>query len=237
MLILRMHETLKLSTVSLYICKYNGRWRCIPHEQLRWRFYNLGWPLHVSFSAFLCFSDGLCMFRRLHKFPSSAGLHYINHSTSTLFFFKSFFYFYIFALSESLPSISMAASVDPLVVGRVIGDVVDMFIPKVTMSVYFGPKHVTNGCDIKPSTAINPPKITITGHADELYTLVCFLHHACVFFLWKLRLSMCYIWFISKQARLTCICICRFWLTLMLLAQVSQACENGFTGQIYVYIY
>lgn len=144
------------------------------------------------------------------NFHHQHGLHYINHSTSTLFFFKSFFYFYIFALSESLPSISMAASVDPLVVGRVIGDVVDMFIPKVTMSVYFGPKHVTNGCDIKPSTAINPPKITITGHADELYTLVCFLHHACVFFLWKLRLSMCYIWFISKQARLTCICICRF---------------------------
>lgn len=56
----------------------------------------------------------------------------------------------------------MAASVDPLVVGRVIGDVVDMFIPSVGMSVYFGPKHVTNGCDIKPSMAINSPKVTLT---------------------------------------------------------------------------
>ncbi|BBH04169.1 Phosphatidylethanolamine-binding protein family protein [Prunus dulcis] len=37
----------------------------------------------------------------------------------------------------------MAASVDPLVVGRVIGDVVDMFVPTVNMSVYFGSKHVT----------------------------------------------------------------------------------------------
>jgi hypothetical protein len=66
----------------------------------------------------------------------------------------------------------MAASVDPLVVGRVIGDVVDMFIPSVGMSVYFGPKHVTNGCDIKPSMAINPPKVTLTGNMDNLYTLV-----------------------------------------------------------------
>ena len=66
----------------------------------------------------------------------------------------------------------MAASVDPLVVGRVIGEVLDMFVPSVNMSVYYGPKHVTNGCDIKPSMAINPPKITLSGHTDELYTLV-----------------------------------------------------------------
>ena len=41
----------------------------------------------------------------------------------------------------------MAISVDALVVGRVIGDVVDMFVP--------------NGCDIKPSVANNPPRLTI----------------------------------------------------------------------------
>jgi hypothetical protein len=67
----------------------------------------------------------------------------------------------------------MGASVDPLVVGRVIGDVVDMFVPTVNMSAYFGPKHVTNGCDIKPSMAVNPPKVTLSGHSDELYSLVC----------------------------------------------------------------
>ncbi|KAH7549388.1 hypothetical protein JRO89_XS13G0023700 [Xanthoceras sorbifolium] len=66
----------------------------------------------------------------------------------------------------------MAASVDPLVVGRVIGDVVDMFVPSVNMSVYYGSKHVSNGCDIKPSMAANPPKITLTGESDELYTLI-----------------------------------------------------------------
>lgn len=84
--------------------------------------------------------------------------------------------------------IIMAASVDPLVVGRVIGDVVDMFIPSVSMSVYFGSKHVTNGCDIKPSMAITPPKVTLTGNMDNLYTLVIIIFissspstlHACM---------------------------------------------------------
>ncbi|XP_057514544.1 protein MOTHER of FT and TFL1-like [Actinidia eriantha] len=66
----------------------------------------------------------------------------------------------------------MATSTDPLVVCRIIGDVVDMFVPSITMNVYYGPKHVTNGCTIKPSMAINPPRVTITGHSHELYTLV-----------------------------------------------------------------
>ncbi|ESW32502.1 hypothetical protein PHAVU_002G327700 [Phaseolus vulgaris] len=66
----------------------------------------------------------------------------------------------------------MAASVDPLVVGRVIGDVVDMFVPSVNMSVYYGSKHVTSGCDIKPSIAVNPPKLTLTGKKENLYTLI-----------------------------------------------------------------
>ncbi|KAJ7970288.1 MOTHER of FT and TFL1 1 [Quillaja saponaria] len=66
----------------------------------------------------------------------------------------------------------MSASVDPLVVGRVIGDVVDMFVPSVGMSVYFGSKHFTNGSDIKPSLTVNPPKVTMSGNMDHLYTLV-----------------------------------------------------------------
>ncbi|KAG8651641.1 protein MOTHER of FT and TFL1 isoform X2 [Manihot esculenta] len=66
----------------------------------------------------------------------------------------------------------MAASVDPLVVGRVIGDVIDMFIPSVNMSVYYGAKRVTNGCDVKPSLAVLPPQLTISGLPHDLYTLV-----------------------------------------------------------------
>ncbi|CAA7402213.1 unnamed protein product [Spirodela intermedia] len=66
----------------------------------------------------------------------------------------------------------MASHVDPLVVGRVIGDVVDMFMPTVNMSVCYGAKHVNNGCDVKPSAAGNPPTINISGRTGDLYTLV-----------------------------------------------------------------
>lgn len=66
----------------------------------------------------------------------------------------------------------MTSSVDPLVVGRVIGDVVDMFVPTASMTVKYGTKHVNNGCDIKPSMAPDEPKITISGKPNEFYTLV-----------------------------------------------------------------
>ncbi|XP_009393599.2 protein MOTHER of FT and TFL1 homolog 1 [Musa acuminata AAA Group] len=76
-----------------------------------------------------------------------------------------------YSLSLSL-SLGMARYVDPLVVGRVIGDVVDLFVPTVSMTVRFGSKHVSNGCDIKPSMAANPPTVQIAGQQSDLYTLV-----------------------------------------------------------------
>ncbi|RWW69788.1 hypothetical protein BHE74_00022575 [Ensete ventricosum] len=66
----------------------------------------------------------------------------------------------------------MAGYVDPLVVGRVIGDVVDLFVPTISMTVSFGSKHVSNGCDIKPSMAGNPPSVHISGQQSDLYTLI-----------------------------------------------------------------
>ncbi|KAL3624475.1 hypothetical protein CASFOL_031143 [Castilleja foliolosa] len=66
----------------------------------------------------------------------------------------------------------MGANVDPLVVGRVIGDVVDLFVPTAAMSVYYASKHVNNGCDIKHSMAATQPRVTITGHPNDFYTLV-----------------------------------------------------------------
>ncbi|WOL02891.1 hypothetical protein Cni_G11610 [Canna indica] len=66
----------------------------------------------------------------------------------------------------------MAGYVDPLVVGRVIGDVVDLFVPTISMTVRFGSKHVNNGCEIKPSMASDPPSVQIAGRLSDLYTLV-----------------------------------------------------------------
>ncbi|XP_022954539.1 protein MOTHER of FT and TFL1-like [Cucurbita moschata] len=67
----------------------------------------------------------------------------------------------------------MAASVDPLVVERVIGDVVDMFVPSATMSVYYNSKHVTNGCNLRPSLTDDPPRILMSSlNLSDFYTLV-----------------------------------------------------------------
>nr|ANS56334.1 MFT-like protein [Cycas revoluta] len=67
----------------------------------------------------------------------------------------------------------MARSIDPLVVGRVVGEVIDMFVPSVEAAVYYGSKQVTNGCEIKPSATVQRPTVQIRRTYDKtLYTLV-----------------------------------------------------------------
>ncbi|KAG8075843.1 hypothetical protein GUJ93_ZPchr0006g45069 [Zizania palustris] len=66
----------------------------------------------------------------------------------------------------------MASHVDPLVVGRVVGDVVDLFVPTTAMSVRFGTRDLTNGCEIKPSVTAAAPAVQIAGRANALFTLV-----------------------------------------------------------------
>lgn len=66
----------------------------------------------------------------------------------------------------------MSRFVDPLVVGRVIGEVVDLFVPSVAMAVAYGPKDISNGCHIKPSMAAAQPLVRISGRRNDLYTLV-----------------------------------------------------------------
>ncbi|KAJ4837744.1 hypothetical protein Tsubulata_015337 [Turnera subulata] len=69
----------------------------------------------------------------------------------------------------------MASSIDPLVMGKVIGDVLDMFAPVAEFCVHYGSKQVSNGCEIKPSSAANKPNVQIIGSSrlpPDLYTLV-----------------------------------------------------------------
>ncbi|XP_015886852.3 protein MOTHER of FT and TFL1 [Ziziphus jujuba] len=68
----------------------------------------------------------------------------------------------------------MARSLEPLVVGKVIGDVVDMFGPAAEFTIHYGAKQITNGCEIKPSAAVDKPKTQILGPRDpsNYYTLV-----------------------------------------------------------------
>ena len=66
----------------------------------------------------------------------------------------------------------MSRFVDPLVVGRVIGEVVDLFVPTVDMAVSYAAKDVGNGCHVKPSMAADQPLVRVAGRRNGLYTLV-----------------------------------------------------------------
>ncbi|KAK6156447.1 hypothetical protein DH2020_010695 [Rehmannia glutinosa] len=62
---------------------------------------------------------------------------------------------------------------NPLVVGRVIGDVLDPFTKSIELRVVYNNREVNNGCDLRPSHVINQPRVVIGG--DDLrtfYTLV-----------------------------------------------------------------
>ncbi|KAK7261221.1 hypothetical protein RIF29_27526 [Crotalaria pallida] len=63
---------------------------------------------------------------------------------------------------------------DPLAIGRVIGDVVDYFIPNVKMTVtYNNNKQVYNGFEFFPSSVTIKPKVQIHGgDMRSFFTLV-----------------------------------------------------------------
>uniref|UniRef100_A0A803P5J0 Uncharacterized protein n=1 Tax=Cannabis sativa TaxID=3483 RepID=A0A803P5J0_CANSA len=52
---------------------------------------------------------------------------------------------------------------EPLVVGRVIGDVLESFSPSIKMSVSYNKKQVCNGHELFPSVVISKPRVEIQG--------------------------------------------------------------------------
>ena len=62
---------------------------------------------------------------------------------------------------------------DPLVVGRVVGDVVDEFVRTTSLKVSYGARTVSNGCELKPSMVWHQPRVEVGGpDMRTFYTLV-----------------------------------------------------------------
>jgi len=62
---------------------------------------------------------------------------------------------------------------DSLIVGRVVGDVLDPFTKTTDLTVTYGSRDVTNGREFKPSQVVNQPKVEVGGtDLRTLYTLV-----------------------------------------------------------------
>ncbi|CAK9134538.1 unnamed protein product [Ilex paraguariensis] len=52
---------------------------------------------------------------------------------------------------------------EPLIIGRVIGDVLDFFIPTINMSVTYNNRQVFNGQELYPSAVNSKPRVEIQG--------------------------------------------------------------------------
>ncbi|XP_062098109.1 CEN-like protein 1 [Humulus lupulus] len=62
---------------------------------------------------------------------------------------------------------------EPLSVGRVVGDVVDSFVPSVKMTVFYNNKQVVNGHEFTPSLIMSKPRVEIGGEDMRTsYTLI-----------------------------------------------------------------
>nr|ANS56340.1 FT-like protein [Ginkgo biloba] len=67
----------------------------------------------------------------------------------------------------------MARFREPLVVGRVVGDVIDMFTPTVSLTVTYSSRQVNNGCEIKPSALLVSPRVAVGGEdLRTFFTLI-----------------------------------------------------------------
>jgi hypothetical protein len=63
---------------------------------------------------------------------------------------------------------------EPLTIGRVVGEVVDIFTPSVGMNViYSSNKQVSNGHELMPCAIVSKPRVEIGGNdMRAAYTLV-----------------------------------------------------------------
>ncbi|KAF2307615.1 hypothetical protein P3X46_004187 [Hevea brasiliensis] len=67
----------------------------------------------------------------------------------------------------------MARAIEPLIAGRIIGDVLDSFTPTMKMCVTYNNREVWNGHELYPSTVVAKPKVEVQGgDMRSFFTLV-----------------------------------------------------------------
>ena len=69
----------------------------------------------------------------------------------------------------------MSAVLDPLVVARVIHDVLDPFTSTVPLSIGYNNRLLLRGAELRPSAVVSKPRVDVGGNDMRvLYTLVNF---------------------------------------------------------------
>jgi hypothetical protein len=67
---------------------------------------------------------------------------------------------------------------DPLIVGNIVGDVVDYFDASARLRVLYSNREMIIGSELRPSHVANQPLLEISGLPGSLYTLVSSSMHA-----------------------------------------------------------
>jgi len=83
--------------------------------------------------------------------------------------------------SSELELAMPTTSRNPLVVGRVIGEVIEHFESSIPFRVSYGNREVNNGCELKPSQVVNKPRVSVGG--DDLRNFYTLVIHCITFFL------------------------------------------------------
>lgn len=96
----------------------------------------------------------------------------------------------------------MARNRDPLVVGRVIGDVLDPFTRSISLRVSYNNREVSNGCELKPSLVVHQPRVDIGG--DDLRTFYSLVITIRIKFLYLDRCDIFYFLASSVFMQQTC---------------------------------
>ena len=113
------------------------------------------------------------------------GLPFNNFFTRQLHIFSALSHVHQYPTYH--PFDAMPRDRDPLVVGRVIGDVIDSFTRSISIRATYNNREISNGCELKPSQVVNQPRVEIGGTdlrtfftlVNPLFLLFHFLGHAC----------------------------------------------------------
>lgn len=77
------------------------------------------------------------------------------------------------SLSLSSQTRTMEREMEPLIIGRVIEDVIDVFNPIFRMNVFYSNQIVYNSAELSPSLVVNKPRVEIPGgDLRSFFTLV-----------------------------------------------------------------
>lgn len=65
----------------------------------------------------------------------------------------------VIAINQPMPGLER----NPLVLGQVIGDVIDPFTRVFPLRVTYNGRKINNGCDLRPSAVSREPRIEVGG--------------------------------------------------------------------------